>query len=311
MRNPGRAEIARAVPPGSRRARSQPAALLALQADPALAELRADYAHNIREVWRLLVRYARWREMTTSPTRARICEQLGIGLSTWKRCRAWLEEHGWLGCVVAGSTPELDGMRTSPAFIPEDAPNTAAVYVLAIPREKRILPPPVHDHQLSGPPAGSRRDPGKDHARATAAGQEIGPASRPGSLPAMAAAVRTGAGQGITDGWAAWLARPFAHAGWTAGDLRYAVEHEPGGGQHRGRWDRVAHPVGWLRWRLARWLGPGGVPLPSHGQDLAAAAQRLRAGQQARRERMAAAAAAWTDPAPRAAAIREQLGWRK
>ncbi len=326
MRNPGRAEIARAIPPGSRRCRSQREALAALTADPALAELRADFRQNICDVWREMVRRASWRIMTTSPTREKIRALVRgrdgqlLGMSTWKRCRRWLEEHGWLGCVIQGSTPQLDGMRTSPALIDPAAANTAAVYVLAIPRKKRMLPPPPGLLPVSGPPSGSRREPAKVHAPA---GEDTGgnrPRSRAGSLPAMAGQMRKGPGQGITDGWCAHLAGPFIAAGYSPADLRHAIDHDPGGGQHRHRLDRVAHPAGWLRARLARWLEPdetGAVPWkerrPVLARSLQAAVSRQadRASQVRWRQAAAEASAGWADPAGPAAAIREQHGWRK
>ncbi len=318
MRNPGRAEIARAVPPGSRRLRSQPQALLALPADPALTELRADYAHNIREVWRRLVRSARWTDMTVSCPREQLCAELGISASTWKRCRRWMQAHGYLGCVVAGSTPELDGMRTSPALIKADAVNTAAVYVLTMPREKQVLPPPPPVTPVTGPPTRLPKGAGTDPARGAGAAGEKGPASRPGSLPAMADQMRKGPGQGITDGWCAHLAAVFITAGWTPADLLWAINHDPDGARHRSRLDRVKHPAAWLRARLALWLEPGQEHLPwkrrrpvlARSLQRAVGRQQLRAAQQARRDRMAAAAANWADPAGPAAAIREQHGWK-
>jgi hypothetical protein len=320
MRNPGRAEIARAVPPGSRRLRSQPEALAVLPADPALAELRADYAHHIGEVWRRLVRSAApWAHMTVICPREQLCRELGISVSTWKRCRRWIEEHGYLGCVVAGSTPELDGMRTSPALIPEDAANTAAVYVLTVPRKKQALPPPPSLPPVTGPPARLPEGAGADPARRAGVAGEKGPASRPGSLPAVAAQMRKGPGQGITDGWCAHLAAPFTAAGYSPADVRRAIDYEPGGVQHRNRLDRVKNPAAWLRARLAAWLEPGQEHLPwkrrrpvlPRSLQRAVDRQQLRAAQQDRRARMAEASAAWTDPAAPAAAIRQQHGWRK
>ncbi len=135
----------------------------------------------------------------------------------------------------------------------------------------------------------------------------------------MAGQMRKGPGQGITDGWCAHLAVPFIAAGWSPADLLHAINHDPGGARHRNRLDRVKYPLGWLRARLARWLDPDedGVtpwkrrrPVLARSLQRAVDSQQRRAGQQARRERMAAAAAAWADPGPHAAGIREQQGWR-
>lgn len=313
---PGRAQIARAVPAGSRRARSQRDFLAALAADPELAELRADCARNVAEFARVLARYASWRDCTTRPTRARVCEQVGgrgrggqLGLSTFKKCRAWLESRGYLGTVVAGSTAALDGMRTSPALIDPGAPNTAAVYVLAVPRRKQLIRRPACSDPLNRPPSGLRKEPVQGHARkATDQGQNRAGCARAVLLAAGRARCAT-AGQDITEGWAAHLAGPFAAADWTPADIAHAIDYEPTGRQHRLS-ARVAHAVGWLRWRLACWLGADGRPLPSASQQRAAA----RAAAAAARARLLAHLEVIrrdrADPAPHAAAIRAALGWR-
>jgi hypothetical protein len=62
----------------------------------------------------------------------------------------------------------------------------------------------------------------------------------------------------------------FLRAGWLPRDVAYAAEHTPGGVP----WamdDPVRHPRAHLRWRLSRWLGPDGIPLPSRSQRQAAA----------------------------------------
>ena len=56
-----------------------------------------------------------------------------------------------------------------------------------------------------------------------------------------------------------------------------------------------APPAGWIRSRLAAWLGPDEVPLPSRGQRLAEARRQLLAEQAARRARDAAARARVAD----------------
>ena len=136
------------------------------------------------------------------------------------------------------------------------------------------------------------------------------------------AALRKAAGQGITEGWCAWIAKRFTAAGWTARDLAWAVDYEPGGAQHRLS-ARVRHVTGWLRWRLGRWIRPDGSVHPSRSQQLAASRERARADRARLAELTGALAAglalpedsaapdpgAWTDPAPHAAAIRERLGW--
>ena len=89
------------------------------------------------------------------------------------------------------------------------------------------------------------------------------------------------------------LARPFWLAGWRPADVLHAIDHEPGGRQH-GYTAAVRSPAAWIRARLAAWLGPDGTPLPSPGQQRAAAAARARADAAARREEAARLAAART-----------------
>lgn len=312
---PGRAQIARAVPAGSRRAVSQREFLARLQCDPELAQLRADRARNISECARVMARYADWADRTTRPTRGRVCAQAGslrggvLGLSTWKRARAWLEARGYLGTVVAGTTAALDGMRTSPALVDPDGPNTAAVYVLTVPRRKPAAPLPTGPTAINGPPSVSRQGHIQGHARATRRPGESG-AGCAGALLRVGGRPPCGrAGQGITEGWAAHLAGPFERAGWTAADIAHAIDYEPGGAQHRYG-ARVASAVGWLRWRLARWLDDDGAPVASRSQQRAASRARTAAAAARMREQLAGLRAGWTDPAPHASAIRAALGWR-
>jgi hypothetical protein len=327
LRPPGRAEIAQAVPPGSRRAKTQGAFLRALLSDPALADVRADHRRNIIECCRVWARYASWNNRTTSPTRERVCRLVGgrtpgapLGLSTYKACRIWAEDHGYLGTVVEGSTARLDGNRTSPALVDPDGPNTAAVYVLAIPREKKRLPTPAdHPKAISRPPSVSCWRPGRAPAPARSDETRLGPASRPGSLPAIADVLRKTAGQSISDGWVSHLAGRFARDGWTARDVGEALDRRPAGHpdgeQHRHRLtargrSTISRPVHWLRWRLGFWLDNAGAPLRSPSQARAAADDLERARAAAVEQERAAATAAAVDPAPRAARIRAEHGWR-
>jgi hypothetical protein len=87
--------------------------------------------------------------------------------------------------------------------------------------------------------------------------------------------LRTGTLKTLTDGWWAHITRPFAS--WSASDLVWAVDHLPGGAQHRTRAANVRHPAGWLRWRLSHWLRADGTALPSPSEARAAAAARHRA----------------------------------
>jgi hypothetical protein len=87
------------------------------------------------------------------------------------------------------------------------------------------------------------------------------------------------------------LTRPFWPAGWRPADILHAIDHEPGGRQH-GYTTAVRAPAAWIRARLAAWTGPDGTPLPSPGQQRAAAAAQARADAAARRKETARLAAA-------------------
>ena len=102
------------------------------------------------------------------------------------------------------------------------------------------------------------------------------------------------------------LARPFFAAGWSPRDVLHAIDHEPGGRQH-GYSAGVRSPAGWIRSRLAGWLGPDEVPLPSRSQRLAEARHQVLAEQAARRARDEAARAQAADYPAQAARAREML----
>ena len=67
---PSRLEIVRAIPGGSKRARSQPAYLRAVIADPVIASLRADARRAVLELARIFARHANWKTMTSWRPRA-------------------------------------------------------------------------------------------------------------------------------------------------------------------------------------------------------------------------------------------------
>ena len=102
------------------------------------------------------------------------------------------------------------------------------------------------------------------------------------------------------------MARPFFAAGWSPRDVLHAIDHEPGGRQH-GYSAGVRSPAGWIRSRLAGWLGPDEVPLPSRSQRLAEARHQVLAEQAARRARDEAARAQAADYPAQAARAREML----
>jgi hypothetical protein len=303
-----RASIARAIRPGSRRIRSQREALRRGLACPDLAHARRDFRGNLTAFWRIHVHHASWGgpgrppHGTTEPTRARVCELAGISVSTYKACRRWWEARGYLAVVRPGWTPDLGPgvLRTG------DDHNIRQAYVLCVPRKTdKTGPTPGRSpvRTLTRPLSWSRRDldrlPAREkHDRKPGQTWKTG-APRP-------AVLSRGLFAAITDGWWAHITAPFA--AWPAADLVHAVDHLPGGRQHRTRLDSVRHPAAWLRWRLSHWLNPDGTPLPSPSQARADAAARHRAGQAAQRAEAARTAAARSvDPGGNAARARAML----
>ena len=311
---PGRAEIIRAVPSGSRRIRSRNIERIYLEQLgqlPELAELRPIARIHTLAVAKQLARHASWQDATSRPTRERLTSLTGCSLSTWQRARRRLEEWGFLGCVVEGTTPEFSPMALFRRN--RDRPNTAAVYVLCLPNKITAAPSPqVRPH--SDPPTKSGRTSLVSPAPAREARQGETPDGRRSAaaqpLRQVVTLMRKAAGQTISDKWCAWIWRPFASAGWTPRDLTWAIDHTPDGAQHRYT-HPVRYGVGWLRKRLDLWSGDDGSLLPSITAQRRASGERSRAKAAQHRAAMAELAAVWTDPAPHAAAIRAQLANRK
>ncbi len=293
--SPGRLAITRAVPPGSRRPRGQVPWSRTLAEDPELARLRPVRQANILAVAKVLCAYASWRDMTTRPTRARVCERAGITLGTWKNCRRWLEAHGYLGTVSPGRAA---GMSRNQAAVLAPTCNEAAVYVLTVPRRRQRTPclarvsgpacPPTQQTKFAC--TGSPRE----MREKTGIPRELAPPGSP---------LRS-----LTPGWFAHLTGRFTGKGWTARDLAHAIDYTPAGAQHRYPLRDVRHPAGWLRWRLSHWLGPDGLPGPSRSQMLAATAASQAAAQARRRAEEEAAGAARAEPTMEYQRIRALLG---
>jgi len=319
------------VPPGSRRIRSQREALAGGLSCPDLADVRSDFREHLTAWWRIHVNHASWGgegrppRGTTEPTRAKVCELAGrldpetgerrpISVSTYKRCSRWWRSRGYAAIVRPGWTPALRAM----ALVDPEDHNERQVLVLCLPHRKKPAAPASGSGQaLTGPLTGSRREPGKaPHAREAEnednpekarapRGQSLLPPAGPaplGTVPqsgsdALAAARamqdRVRLLRSLSAEHLRHLARPFWLAGWRGVDVLHALDHEPGGRQH-GYTARVRSPAAWLRARLAAWLGPDGSPLPSPGQQRAAAAARARAEATARREEAARLEAART-----------------
>ena len=328
-----RVEVARAVPAGSRRIRSQREALRGGLSCPDLAGVRADFREHLTAWWRVHVNHASWGgegrppRGTTEPTRARTCELGGMSITTYKRCSRWWRDRGYIAVVRPGWTPILrPGVLASP-----DDRNERQVLVLCLPRRsKPAAPPPASAPAVSGPLSGSRREPDKaPRAREASPEDKPGKARAPRGLPMLprpGSTSLTAVPQNRSEALAAaealqerarllrrlsaehlrHLARPFFAAGWTPADIMHAIDHDPRGRQH-GYSAGVRSPAAWIRARLAAWLCPDGIPLPSRSQQLAEARRQVLAEQSARRARDAAAKAQVADYAVHAARAREML----
>lgn len=285
-----RAEVARAVPPGSRRTGLQREALRRGLACPDLADVRADFREHLRDWWRIHVYHASWGGAgrpprgTTEPTRARVCELAGISPSTYKACRRWWEARGYIAIVRPGSTPDL-----RPAVLACHADgNIRQAYVLCVPRERRPAPSRTAACPLSRPLSKSRRD--LDKLPAREARHKTGSTAGKTGAPRPPILCRGTLGS-LTGGWWAHITAPFA--AWSASDVVWAIDHLPNGRQHRTRVAHVRHPAGWLRWRLSHWLHANGTPLlsPTQARDEAAARHRAYLADRERQVPLAARAA--------------------
>jgi hypothetical protein len=306
----------------------------------------------VTECARIWARHASWTDRTTRPTRRRVCELVGservhrgcpgcapgapcrrhpLSEAAYKAARRWLEAHGYLGLVSAGTTPAFRPGVLSSA---EDG-NEAAVHLLAVPHRRPRSRPAECDDTLIRPPSRSRSDqdgflrtrearaevkPGK--ARAPRGLTLLPPARRgplhtcpqtrsDGLVAAEALRDRSRELGRLSPAMVRHLCRPLFAAGWTPADVLAAVDYAPDGRQHRYSRD-VHHPAGWLRWRLARWLAPDGEPLPSPSQVRAAARERDRQDQAQRladAQRLAERRSA--EPGTHADRIRAALGWRR
>lgn len=323
-RSPGPLDIARAIPAGCRRARSQRAFLAALGADPRLAGLRADARRTVLELARIWARHADWHTMTSWCPRARMCAEVGssrdpsrpLSVSTYKTARRQLEELGYLALLSQGWTSALR------SGVLDDGSGVSAVFVLTMPRRKPRLAPPAEQSPVNRPLAcpdvvGSKAP---ARAREARAGNPppgdpwprwLAPQNRTDAL-AAATVVRGRAGllsQLSAEHWRA-IIRPFAAAGYSPGDILQALDAEPGGRSHGYR-TRVRHVAGWARHRLSLWLDPLGVPLPAPSQRREAERGRVRAEQSARRAERLRAAERRGDYAAGAAMARAQLARRQ
>ena len=265
----------------------------------------------------MLARSMDWHARTSRPGHERMAAAAGISLRTVRRVMRWLESEGLAGLVSPGTTPDFrPGVLYGLSDCTEG--NLAAVYVLTIPRKR-----PRSDWSTVefGRLADSRRESGKAlRTREPRAGNpEPRSARAPRALPrvphpaeaftawktpqnrseglAAAEVIRRGGRQLRRLSARHWrhLARRFTAAGWTPGDVLYALDHSPGGREH-GYTATIRHVAGWARYRLGLWLGPQGVPLPSRSQRKDAGRAQVLAEQAARRQARQRAAEHRADP---------------
>ncbi len=329
--------MARVVPPGSRRIRSQREALRAGLSCPDLADLRGDFRASVEAWWRVHVAYASWGGQdrpprgTTQPTREKVRDKCRTGrrdpvtgergrmsITVFKRCRRWWEDRGYVAIVRPGWTPDLRPMALTS---PEDH-NERQVLVLCLPRQKPAAPPrgsaPDLNGPLSVPPWGDDKAPhaheaktenqGKPEKDRAPRGQSLLPRRGPsplGAVPqtgseALAAARAMQERARLLRSLSAEHLRHLARPFWRAGWRPADVLHaidHEPGGRQHGYTTAVRSPAAWIRARLAAWTSPDGTPLPSPSQRRAAAAARARAEAAARRAEIARLQAARTTDA--------------
>jgi hypothetical protein len=294
----GKAAIFAAIPPGSRRCRSQREWLRAALAEVEAQGWYANRAAHYAGICRVLMRRMNWAERTSRPGHLGIAAAVGVSPDTVARAVAWLRGRGLLGLVSAGTTADV-----RPHVLYAGTANLAAVYVLTMPRRRsqacspaagrgRICGPnQAHEVGLvSGPSREALKvNPGK--ARAPR-GQPLLPPGGPAlhHCPSnrsegltVAAAVRERSRHlgPLSPEHIRWLARAFFRYGWTGHDVLAAIDRPPQG-RPWGFTHPPHSPAKWAAWRLAAWLGPDGLPLPSLGQ-LAAETHRQNLAEAARR----------------------------
>ena len=325
---PSAAEIFRAVPGGSRRARSQREWLQVALAEVEAQGWYANRAAHYADIVRRLALAMDWRRRTCWPGHENIARSVGVSADTVARAVAWLQARGLLGLVSPGTTADV-----RPAVLYAGTGNLAAVYVLTVPRRRSSSRSPAAGQSQFADLSRSRSDLDKA-PRAREGAPKVKPekARAPRGLPLLprrgsadlhqcpktrsdglraAGLLQDQSGRvsplaQLSDRCLRHLARPFFAAGWTPADVLHAIDHEPGGRQH-GYTAEVRSPAAWVRSRLAEWLDVSGVPLPSRSQQSAEARRLVLAEQAGRRADGEAARARDVDYAGHAVRAREML----
>lgn len=289
-----------------------------LAADEAdLALLRADARRNLLAVARVIGWSADPRTGRSRPTLARIMTASGLS----RRCvQGWcrfLEQHGLLDVLEPGTTPQY-----RPALYALGKGNQAREWRLTASPGDGTCTPPV-DPDLDRFPSQARaRDTETDRRSAA----DSTPPPSPPRLPTwpvnskpqrrreqLAAAEQLRRDLPILRRMSARAVRStlrvYFLADFTTSDIRYALDFRPDGSRHI-QTTAVHSPARWLAWRMACWLSADGTPLPPHGAELAARAQRHQAGQTERRQQLAALQGQAGNYAKHAAQAREMLANR-
>lgn len=229
--------------------------------------MRADRRRNVLAAARILG----WtsQDGTTRPTRSRTAARMGVTERTVSKLWRELERLGYLSCVENGTTAQY-----RPSWAREEG-NVARTWYLVLPDKK-------------GPPSGDGgpRLPGHRTRTKSAFCFYV----TPESSPRRSSLVEVGRPpvrvrpqpKSITNEGVRRESARFLRAGWLPRDVAYAADHTPDGTP----WaldDPVRHPRAHFRWRLSRWLGPDGCPLPSRSQRQAAARVAVLADQERRR----------------------------
>lgn len=245
-----------AVPEGSRRARSQPAALRALEhrinEEADLGRLRADAEKNALNVARALIFSAHWRTMTLRPGWDTLTDRTGLSRSTIQRVIRRLRDWGFLGIVSTGSTWRTRGCRQD-----DEDGDLAAEYVLCVPAQEPVeitdSPSLLRQEERSKPHASARENAQEDAARPWPMHQP--PETRGQRLAATQRLQQQAPVLGrLGDRQLRSILKPWYQQGWTPAQVLYALDHTPDGAL---RWHTadVRHVPGWIRSRLAAWDG--------------------------------------------------------
>lgn len=259
---PSGLDIRAAIPAGSQRAESQPAALRALEAritlDADLGMLRSDAEKNALLVARAIVFSANWETMTCRPGWDTLTERCKLSRSTIAKYLGLFHTWGLLGRVASGSTWRTRGSRSR-----DENGNLAGEYVLCVPAtENQQVDAPVEETRTptllrkEESSTAGETSPTRARARETQPWPVNQPAATRGEQRQAAKRLldqepilRPLRAKRLADLLESWF-----NQGWTLAQVRYALNHTPDGEQ---RWHTsdVRHPAGWLRHRLGQWDG--------------------------------------------------------